>query len=246
LLYPSGNTGRDPAPARARGTGGSAALTRRLTHTRTCIRPPLSNPCCLLHPAWHTSETERGGYDRGAPSRGATARLMGAREPAWRRCAAGRVQQAAATTTAAKMVAVVLALLKVRTAVIAARDGGGGESMAVRGVAVAAVSGARRVAHLGRRVATRRAAARERQHTSGSMPNACASGDDASAGGASRGGVPGGAAMGYGGRQRRCGGKAAVREGSGSSRRGQAVCARRVCTQRLWPATDLPYLCSSG
>ena len=125
-------------------------------------------------------------------SRGATARLMGAREPAWRRCAAGRVQQAAATTTAAKMVAVVLALLKVRTAVIAARDGGGGESMAVRGVAVAAVSGARRVAHLGRRVAIRRAAARERQHTSGSMPNACASGDDASAGGASRGGVPGG------------------------------------------------------
>ena len=75
------------------------------------------------------------------------------------------------TTTAAKM-AVALALLNVRTAVIAARDGGGGESMAVRGVAVAAVSGARRVAHLGRRVATRRAAARERQHTSGSMPNA--------------------------------------------------------------------------
>ena len=89
----------------------------------------------------------------------------------WRRCAAGRAQQAAATTTAAKM-AMALALLNVRTAVIAARDGGGGESKAVRGVAVAAVSGARRVAHLGRRVATRRAAARERQHTSGSMPNA--------------------------------------------------------------------------
>ena len=90
------------------------------------------------------------------------------------------------------MVAVVLALLKVRTAVIAAGDGGGGESVAVRGVAVAVVSGARRVAHLGRRVATRRAAARERQHTSGSMPGTCASGDDAPAGGASSGGVPGG------------------------------------------------------
>ena len=102
-------------------------------------------------------------------SRGATARLMGAREPAWRRCAAGRVQQAAATTTAAKMVAVVLVLLKVRAAVIAARDGGGGESMAVRGVAVAAVSArCEAVWHLGRRVATRRVAARERQHTSGS------------------------------------------------------------------------------
>ena len=99
----------------------------------------------------------------------------------------------AATTTAVKMVGLGrLALLKVRTAVIAARDGGGGESMAVRGVAVAAVSGARRVAHLGRRVATRRAAARERQHTSGDMPGVCASGDDASAGGASSGGVPGG------------------------------------------------------
>ena len=123
-------------------------------------------------------------------SRGATARLMGAREPAWRRCAAGRVQQAAATTTAAKMVAVVLALLKVRTAVIAARDGGGGESMAVRGMAVAAVRGC--VAHLGRRVVRRRAAARERQHMSGDMPGVCASGEGASAGGASSGGVPGG------------------------------------------------------
>ena len=67
--------------------------------------------------------------------------------------------------------AVALALLNVRTAVIAARDGGGGESIGAF-VAVAAVSGARRVAHLGRRVVTRRAAARERQHTSGSMPNA--------------------------------------------------------------------------
>ena len=114
----------------------------------------------------------------------------------WRRCAAGRAQQAAATTTAAKM-AVALALLNVRTAVIAARDGGGGESMAVRGVAVAAVSGARRVAHLGRRVATRRAAARERQHMGGDMPGVCASGDDASAGGASSGGVPGGGGGGW-------------------------------------------------
>ena len=142
--------------------------------------------------------------------------------------------------------AVALALLKVRTAVIAAGDGGGGESVAVRGVAVAVVSGARRVAHLGRRVATRRAAARERQHTSGSMPGTCASGDDAPAGGASSGGVPGGGGGGCGGRQRRCGGQAAVREDSGSSRRGQAVCARRVCTQGLWLATDLPYLSSSG
>ena len=101
-------------------------------------------------------------------SRGATARLMGAREPAWRRCAAGRVQQAAATTTAAKMVAVVLALLKVRTAVIAARDGGGGESMAVRGVAVAAVRrgrGAPRAARRDTSSDSTRAAAYERQHS---------------------------------------------------------------------------------
>ena len=180
----------------ARHTSGSAALTRRLTHTSTRIRLPTDSRsripavCCIQ--LGTLPRRSAGDMIAARRSRGATARLMGAREPAWRRCAAGRVQQAAATTTAAKMVAVVLALLKVRTAVIAARDGGGGESMAVRGVAVAAVSGARRVAHLGRRVATRRAAARERQHTSGSMPNACASGDDASAGGASRGGVPGG------------------------------------------------------
>ena len=86
--------------------------------------------------------------------------------------------------------AVALALLNVRTAVIAARDGGGGESMAVRGMAVAAVRGC--VAHLGRRVVRRRAAARERQHMSGDMPGVCASGEGASAGGASSGGVPGG------------------------------------------------------
>ena len=115
----------------------------------------------------------------------------------WRRCAAGRAQQAAATTTAAKM-AVALALLNVRTAVIAARDGGGGESMAVRGMAVAAVSGARLCGTpRARRVVTRRAAARERQHMSGDMPGVCASGDDASAGGASSGGVPGGGGGGW-------------------------------------------------
>ena len=75
------------------------------------------------------------------------------------------------TTTAAKLVAVVLALLKVRSAVIAARDGGGGESMAVRGVAVAAVSGGRCTAFGAPRAARRdtssgstRAAAYERQH----------------------------------------------------------------------------------
>ena len=96
------------------------------------------------------------------------------------------------------MVAVALALLNVRTAVIAARDGGGGESMAVRGMAVAAVSGARLCGTpRARRVVTRRAAARERHHMGGDMPGVCASGDDASAGGASSGGVPGGGGGGW-------------------------------------------------
>jgi len=143
------------------------------------------------------------------------------------------------------MVAVVLALLKVRTTVIAARDGGGGESMAVRGVAVAAsaVRGVWRTSGGASRHV-------ERQHASGSIraaacralarramtrrPAAHRAAECLAA-----------AAMGCGGRQRWCGGKAAVREGSGSSRRGQAVCARRVCTQGLWLATDLPYLSSS-
>ena len=152
--------------AAARHLGGSAAHADSHTHARASdSRSRIPAVCCIQ--LGTLPRRSAGGMIAARRSRGATARLMGAREPAWRRCAAGRVQQAAATTTAAKMVAVVLALLKVRTAVIAARDGGGGESMAVRGVAVAAVRrgrGAPRAARRDTSSGSTRAAAYERQH----------------------------------------------------------------------------------
>ena len=83
MLSPSGNTGGDgPARGLVRllpGRTSDLGDSHRVTHALPTPAPTPS-PCCLLHPAEHTSETEHGGYDRGAPKpHGATARLIGTR-----------------------------------------------------------------------------------------------------------------------------------------------------------------------